>query len=73
MTAFLTQSGELVLMKGLNFAVTNRVSDEDKVCVAELARPELPLGLGMEFCCVLQESISLTPYLVLILVPRDRD
>jgi hypothetical protein len=43
------QSEEPMLKRGLNFAVTNRVSNLDMVCAAESARFRLPPALGMEF------------------------
>jgi hypothetical protein len=41
-----TESEESVLKIWLNFAVTNRVSNLDTVCVAESARSKLPPHLG---------------------------
>jgi hypothetical protein len=38
----LTESEESVLKKGLNFAITNRVSTLDMACVAESARSKPP-------------------------------
>jgi hypothetical protein len=46
----LIESEELVVEKGLNFAVKNRVSNLDMVCVAESARFKLLLTFGMDFC-----------------------
>jgi hypothetical protein len=60
----LTESEGSVLKRGLNFPVTNRVSNLNILCAAESARLKLPLALGMEFYwrirCMLEESRPLT-------------
>jgi hypothetical protein len=45
----LIESKEFLLKKGPNFAVTNKVSNLDMVCVVELARPKLPLSWVWSF------------------------
>jgi hypothetical protein len=46
----LTDPEYLVHKTGLNFAVTNKVSNLDMVPVAESLRSKLPPALGKEFC-----------------------
>jgi hypothetical protein len=53
----LTESEESVLNRGLNFAVTNKVSDLGIVLAAESARSKLPFALSMKCCrfrCMLE-------------------
>jgi hypothetical protein len=45
----LTDSEELVLKRGLNFAIANRVSDLDMVCAVESTKSKHPPTLNMEF------------------------
>jgi hypothetical protein len=62
----LTESEELVLKRGPNFAVANRMSNLDVVCAAESAGSKFPPALGMVFCwmirCMLEKPKPLASY-----------
>jgi hypothetical protein len=64
----LPESEELVLKRGPNFAVTNRMSNLDMVYAAESPSSKFPPVLGMEFCwrirCMLKKSKPFTSYII---------